>query len=74
VKTRAIVDRDYTPTGTVDLVRKDVDLMLEAATRANLGLPVLAAVDSQFAKLQAMGRGGEDVAAITELPREPDNH
>lgn len=63
-KGNAMADRAFDPPSfALDLAHKDVGLVLEAAGRHGLELPVVTAVAAQMAAAIEAGHGGEDMAA-----------
>ncbi len=68
VKGGLMARRDYEPPSfALDLALKDGRLVLDAAARADLALPVVAAVVAQMARASEAGLGGQDMAATYEL-------
>jgi 3-hydroxyisobutyrate dehydrogenase len=63
-KTPALVDLDWTPTFTSTLLRKDLDLGLDAARQAELSLPVTQAVRDQIQAAIDAGHADDDFAAL----------
>lgn len=63
-KTPALVDLDWTPTFTSTLLRKDLDLGLDAARDADLSLPVTQTVRSQLQAAIDAGHADDDFAAM----------
>ena len=63
-KTPALVDLDWTPTFTSTLLRKDLDLGLQAAREVALNLPVTSAVRDQVQAAIDAGHADEDFAAL----------
>jgi 3-hydroxyisobutyrate dehydrogenase-like beta-hydroxyacid dehydrogenase len=59
-----LAERDYTPTFTVEQMRKDLGLILHAAAVANVPLPQTAGTLQLMQAASAQGLGGEDYAAI----------
>jgi 3-hydroxyisobutyrate dehydrogenase-like beta-hydroxyacid dehydrogenase len=59
-----LAGRDFTPTFTVEQMRKDLGLILDAAARAHVPLPQTAATLQLMQSASAQGWGGEDYAAI----------
>ncbi len=55
---------DYEPTWTLDMARKDAELMLRSAGK--LELPVIAAVESALRAASERGLGERDLAAIAQ--------
>lgn len=60
------VQGDYAPGFMVDLMQKDLRLVLEAAEQVNAPLPGGALVQQIFRTLQARGRGREGTQAIVD--------
>jgi 3-hydroxyisobutyrate dehydrogenase len=58
-----MIERDFPPSFPLELALKDARLVLEAAERKQLTLPVAHAVESQMARAVADGHGDEDMAA-----------
>jgi 3-hydroxyisobutyrate dehydrogenase-like beta-hydroxyacid dehydrogenase len=63
-KTPALVDLDWTPTFTSTLLRKDLDLGLDAAGEADLDLPVTRAARDQVQAAIDAGHAADDFAAL----------
>lgn len=63
-KTPALVDLDWAATFTSTLLRKDVDLGLDAARAADLDLPVTEAVRAQLQAAIDAGHADDDFAAM----------
>jgi 3-hydroxyisobutyrate dehydrogenase-like beta-hydroxyacid dehydrogenase len=59
-----LAERDYTPTFTVEQMRKDLGLILGAAAVADVPLPQTAGTLQLMQAASAQGLGGEDYAAI----------
>ncbi len=66
-KTQPLVDRDYTPTFSTDLLATDIGLALEAADGAGVPLPVASVVLDATRDASARGLGDLDLLAL--LPR-----
>jgi 3-hydroxyisobutyrate dehydrogenase len=66
-KTPALVNLDYTPTFTGHLLRKDLELGLDAGYQANVPLPLSAVTRELVDRLIAEGLGDLDFAALLEL-------
>lgn len=62
-----LAGRDFTPTFTVEQMRKDLGLILDAAARANVSLPQTAATQQLMQAASAQGWGGDDYAAIIRV-------
>jgi 3-hydroxyisobutyrate dehydrogenase len=63
VKGRAILEGSLQPSFTLRLARKDIGLVLEAAERHGVELPLAATVARQFDRAIELGHGEEDMAA-----------
>ena len=57
-------ERDYTPTFTVDQMRKDVGLILEAGSLLNVPMALTSAVDQMLVAASAQGDANLDYAAV----------
>jgi 3-hydroxyisobutyrate dehydrogenase len=66
-KTPAYVNRDFTPTFTGRLLRKDFDLGLAAAREREVPMPVASLVHQIVQGLVGRGYGEQDFAALLEL-------
>jgi 3-hydroxyisobutyrate dehydrogenase len=66
-KTPAFVNLDFTPTFTGVLLRKDLELGLEAARGLGVPLPVTTTVHEILTTLIDEGHGEEDFASLIEL-------
>jgi 3-hydroxyisobutyrate dehydrogenase-like beta-hydroxyacid dehydrogenase len=66
-KTPALVDLDFTPMFTPVLLRKDLDLGLDAAQRLDVGLPLTEVTRERVQRLIDTGRADEDFAALLLL-------
>ena len=65
-KTPALVELDFTPTFTPELLRKDFDLGFEAAHRLDVPMPVAAAAAQAVQALFGHGYGDLDFAALLD--------
>jgi 3-hydroxyisobutyrate dehydrogenase len=64
LKGRLMAEGSFTPPSfTLSLARKDARLVLDAAARKQLALPVVEAVAAQMQRAEAAGHGSEDMAA-----------
>lgn len=63
VKGRAMVAREFPPSFTLALARKDAGLVLDAAGSAGIDLPVADAIAAQLDTAIEAGHGDEDMAA-----------
>jgi len=66
-KTPAFVNLNYTPTFTGHLLRKDLELGLEAARERNVPLPLTAITHEIVMNLIGQGFGDQDFAALLEI-------
>ncbi|MQA88239.1 MAG: NAD-binding protein [Streptosporangiales bacterium] len=66
-KTPALVNLDFTPTFTTDLLRKDFELGLEAARELRVPLPLASLTHQLVVQLIGNGYGEEDFAALLRL-------
>ncbi|TMD39253.1 MAG: NAD(P)-dependent oxidoreductase [Chloroflexi bacterium] len=66
-KTPALVNLDFTPTFTGHLLRKDLDLGLDAARQSKVPLPLSALTHEIVDRLIREGLGDLDFAALLEL-------
>lgn len=71
IKGRAIREGRYDRQFPVDLVFKDLDLVLEAAGRHGQPLHATAAVRELYSAARGAGLGNEDLAAVYEVVRGP---
>lgn len=62
-----VEERDFTKQFPVDLLLKDLDLIVEAAERRGVYLPQTAATREAVNGAKALGHGDEDMAAILKL-------
>jgi 3-hydroxyisobutyrate dehydrogenase len=66
VKGKLMIDREFPPSFPLSLAHKDARLVLSAAAEAGIELPAGEAVERQFARAEAGGHGGSDMAAVFE--------
>jgi 3-hydroxyisobutyrate dehydrogenase-like beta-hydroxyacid dehydrogenase len=66
-KGRAVAERDYTPTVTTAMLRKDFDLGLAAARGLEVPMPLGAMVHQLIHTAIAHGYGESDYASLFEL-------
>lgn len=69
-KTPALVNLDFTPTFTADLLRKDFELGLEAGRELSVPTPVAALTHQLVVQLIGRGHGEDDFAALVQLVAE----
>jgi 3-hydroxyisobutyrate dehydrogenase len=63
-KTQALLDDDYSATFTMTLMEKDIDLVLEAAARADVELPLAAEMKDRLHAAVDAGYGDDDFIAL----------
>jgi 3-hydroxyisobutyrate dehydrogenase-like beta-hydroxyacid dehydrogenase len=66
-KTPALVNLDFTPTFTGHLLRKDLELGLDAGRRLDVPLPLTTTVHEILTRLIDEGFGDQDFASLIEL-------
>lgn len=66
-KASQLIQHDYSPTFTVDQMRKDVGLILEAGADSHVSLPMPSLVAQALDHASAFGLGEEDYAATIKL-------
>ena len=66
-KTPAYVNREYTPTFTMELLRKDFDLGLDAGDEMGVPLPTMEVVRGLVQEAIDAGQTGVDFAALIEV-------
>jgi 3-hydroxyisobutyrate dehydrogenase-like beta-hydroxyacid dehydrogenase len=69
VSAAAIVARDYTPGGTIDMIEKDLGYARALATESRVPIPMTAAAHEIYVAGQAAGNGRSAQPAIIELWR-----
>jgi 3-hydroxyisobutyrate dehydrogenase len=62
-----IIKRDFRPGFTVDLLQKDLRLIIEAAGELNIPLPVTSFVHQMYYSIQASGEGGSGTQALAKV-------
>ncbi len=62
----ALKTRRYGSSGPIDLVRKDLGLVLDLARDCGVELPLTAHVDADLSRLQASGHGATEITALVE--------
>ena len=63
-KGKAILERDFTPHFTVDLMHKDLSLFLDNAAAHKVPTPTAASLRETYNFARATGHGGQDIAAV----------
>ncbi|GIJ45444.1 2-hydroxy-3-oxopropionate reductase [Virgisporangium aliadipatigenens] len=64
LKRASMLAREFTPGFRIDLHHKDMGIVLDAARRANVALPVSGLVAQLVAAARAQGHGGQDHSAL----------
>jgi 3-hydroxyisobutyrate dehydrogenase len=64
LKGKAMVGREFPPSFPLSLAHKDARLVLDAAEKADIALPLAEAVRAQFARAEEAGHGDDDMAAV----------
>lgn len=62
-----IIDRDFEPGFSIDLVQKDLRLVLEAAGQSATALPAASLVHQFFSSAQALGHGKDGTQALSRV-------
>jgi 3-hydroxyisobutyrate dehydrogenase len=62
-----IVNQDFAPGFMIDLIQKDLHLVLEAAIAASVALPAASMVHQLFASAQAYGHGRDGTQALYQV-------
>ena len=62
-----IIERNFVPGGTIDLLFKDIGYALSLARTHNVPVPMTAMSDEIFKAARASGRGGQAQQVIIEL-------
>ncbi|MDT8446117.1 MAG: NAD(P)-dependent oxidoreductase [bacterium] len=70
LKGQAIIERRFTKAFPVDLVAKDLGLVLDDAERTGVQLPQTRLNLQRYHKCQGMGHGDEDMAALVKVLEE----
>ena len=66
-----IINRNFTPATPVDLIRKDLGIVLDSAHESGLNLSIAEAAIALFNRTSAEGMGGNDMTAVV-IPLEND--
>ncbi len=61
-----IMNRDYSPAATLDMLKKDLDLLLSAAQQLGTALPVNAGIKQIYDAASARGLGGQDFFVLVQ--------
>jgi 3-hydroxyisobutyrate dehydrogenase len=62
-----IIKRDFRPGFMIDLMQKDLRLVMEAAEQMTIGLPATSLVHQMFCSLQASGQGKSGTQALVKV-------
>jgi 3-hydroxyisobutyrate dehydrogenase len=62
-----IIKRDFQPGFMVDLLQKDLRLVMEASDSAKISMPATALVHQMFSSLEATGNGKEGTQALVKV-------
>jgi len=62
-----VVDKDFDPGFMIDLIQKDLRLVLEAAGAASVALPAASMVHQLFTSAQAFGHGRDGTQAVSQI-------
>lgn len=73
-RSEALADRDYTPTFTLEMLRKDLNLGLAAAKKLTVPMPGAALVEQLTTLAIGQGHGSDDMLALAELNFKGENH
>ena len=74
VSASAMIARDYTPGGTVNMMQKDLSYARSLAADSHVPVPMTAAAHEVFVAGQAAGKGPYSQPAIIELWGKPGEH
>jgi 3-hydroxyisobutyrate dehydrogenase len=66
VKGKEMIERSFEPSFPLRHAHKDARLVLEAAERKEIDLPLARGVEQRFREAEEMGYGEEDIAAVFE--------
>jgi 3-hydroxyisobutyrate dehydrogenase len=67
LKGKAMIERSFEPSFKASLAQKDASLVLEAAERTELELPLVEAVHEAFERAVELGRGDDDLSSVVEV-------
>lgn len=70
MKGNMMLEENFQKQFPVDLMHKDLNLVLETAGQAHLPLPMTAAIRETFSAARGMGYGDEDMAAVFKVIRQ----
>ncbi len=73
-KGRAILARDFATHFTIDLMHKDLSLLVENAAANRIPVPTAASVKETYALARAGGKGGLDIGAVVTVLEEVSGH
>ena len=67
LKGKAMIERSFEPSFKASLAQKDASLVLEAAERTELELPLVEAVHEAFERAVELGHGDNDLSSVVEV-------
>ena len=67
LKGKVMIERDFEPSFKASLAEKDAGLVLEAAERVELELPLVGAVQEAFEQAVELGHADKDMASVVEV-------
>lgn len=67
-KVEKLKARDWTPAATLQLIGKDLDMVLRLAESHGIAMPLAALNRARVAEAEALGWGGRDMCALAALP------
>jgi 3-hydroxyisobutyrate dehydrogenase len=67
LKGKVMIERDFEPSFKASLAEKDAGLVLEAAERVELELPLVEAVREAFEQAVDLGHADKDMASVVEV-------
>lgn len=67
-KVEKLKTRDFTPAATINLIGKDLDLVLDLARSCGVAMPLAALNRARAAEAEAQGWGMRDMSALSALP------
>ncbi|RDD69845.1 NAD(P)-binding domain-containing protein [Paracoccus versutus] len=67
-KVEKLKAQDWTPAATLNLIGKDLDLVLDLARARGVAMPLAALNRARVAEAEAQGWGGHDMSALSALP------
>ena len=67
LKGKVMIERSFEPSFKASLAEKDAGLVLEAAERVELELPLVEAVQGAFEQALDLGHADKDMASVVEV-------